>query len=113
MGCGLPAAGSGGSRTRRGGGVVAAPRSEARARGQPMSHQGEPGVTFLISVGISIVGEELSGLTRRRRGRRDGCFLLVSYQDASTQPPQPFHFTASVRPAGVGSLRLPILCSQL
>ena len=48
----------------------------------------------LISVGISIVGEELSGLTRRRRGRRDGCFLLVSYQDASTQPPQPFHFTA-------------------
>ena len=112
MGCGLPAAGSGGSRTRRGGGVVAAPRSE-RARRQPLPPGRALELLSLISVGISIVGEELSGATPLRSSRRDGCFLLVSYQDASTPPPQPFHFTASVRPAGVGSLRLPILCSQL
>jgi len=67
-------------------------------------HRESAGVTFLISVGISIVGEELSGAAPLRSSRRDGWFLLVSYQDASRQPPQPFHFTASVRPNSCGVL---------
>ena len=54
--------------------------------------QGEQELLSLISVRISIVGEELSGATRPNSGRGDGCFLLVSYQDASTQPPQPKAF---------------------
>ena len=74
---------------------------------------GRAGVTFLISAGISIVGEELSGAIRRSKGRRDGCALLVSYRHASTRPPQPSHFTASVRPAFVGICRLTPLCSRL
>ena len=41
----------------------------------PASIRESAGVTFLISVGISIVGEELSGATRPNSGRGDGCFL--------------------------------------
>ena len=84
MGCGPPAAGSGGSGVREND-AACSPRSEARAEAaQAPRPSGRAGVTFLISAGISIVGEELSGPTRRRSGRRDGWFLLVSYQDAST-----------------------------
>ena len=52
--------------------------SPAEAATQQCVPGGRAGVTFLISVGISIVGEELSGPTRRRRGRRDAsCFASV------------------------------------
>ena len=113
MGCGPPAAGSGGSGVREND-AACSPRSEARAEAaQAPRPSGRAGVTFLISAGISIVGEELSGAIRRSKGRRDGCALLVSYRHASTRPPQPSHFTASVRPAFVGICRLTPLCSRL
>ena len=67
--------------------------SRAEAAQVPRT-QGEQELHSLISVGIRTLGEELSGPARRRRGRRDGWSLLVAYRHASTQPPQPSHFTA-------------------
>ena len=80
MGCGPPAAGSGGSGVREND-AACSPRSEARAEAaQAPRPSGRAGVTFLISAGISIVGEELSGPTRRRRGRRDASCLASVLQ---------------------------------
>ena len=82
---------------RVGSDALAAPRSE-RAREAAhgrASWEGERGLRSVpsISVGIRTLGEELSGPARRRRGRRDGWFLLVAYRHASTQPSHG-HFTA-------------------
>ena len=84
------------------------PRGLRRAREAAHSRaswEGERGLRSVpsISVGIRTLGEELSGPARRRRGRRDGWFLLVAYRHAST-PPQPKPFHTSVRPVGVGVL---------
>ena len=80
-GCGLPAAG----RVAPGRGAAVAlvqPRGLSAPRRQPSpGPQGEQELLSFVSVEISIVGEELSGATPLRSGRRDGsCCLLVSYR---------------------------------
>ena len=68
------------------------PRGLLARRGSPgPGPQGEQELLSFISVRISIVGGELSGATRRRRGRRDGCvFLLVSFRTLASSAAKPF-----------------------
>ena len=86
-------------------------RAEAAQVPRP---QGEQGLHSLISVGIRTLGEELSGPARRRRGRRDGWFLLVAYRHASTPPqPKPFHKLCTTGRRRSFKLVLLLLCSRL
>ena len=80
MGCGLPAGvGWLPDATRRWRRCSPAVSSRAEAAQVP-GPQGEQELLSLISVEISIVGEELSGAARRSSGRRDASCLASVLQ---------------------------------
>ena len=113
MGCGLPAAGSGGSRTRCGGGVVAAPRCP-RARRQPRSvHRESTGVTFLnFCWNFNRRRGALRPDAPAERSPRRMLLASVSYRTLAHKLRSQRHFTASVRPVRLGASVLDCFCGD-